>query len=172
MPAFRAALEEWLIDGRPVDSVLETAMRKLFERYDLPPYEFHARIAGFEVDFWIIGTPIVLECDGWEFHAKTRAQQEADAARDAHLAEHGHVTAALHVPPDRPPARRAGPADPRHHPAVGPGPRTGRARSRDLGRSAPRTPFETIRAQMSGRGGRHFGGMRMPPSTRIVSALR
>ena len=35
--------------------------------------------------------PIVLECDGWEFHAKTRAQQDADAARDAHLAEHGHI---------------------------------------------------------------------------------
>ena len=92
VPAFRAALEEWLIDGRPVDSVLEPAMRKLFERYRLPPYEFHARIAGYEVDFWIVGTPVVLECDGWEFHAKTRAQQAADAARDADLSEHGYVT--------------------------------------------------------------------------------
>lgn len=91
VPAFREALEEWLIDGKPVDSVLEPAMRKLFERYRLPPYEFHARIAGFEVDFWIVGTPIVLECDGWEFHAKTRAQQEADAVRDARLAEAGYV---------------------------------------------------------------------------------
>jgi len=88
-PAFRTALEEWVIDGKPVDSVLEPAMRRLFEIHRLPPYEFHARIAGFEVDFWIVGTPIVLECDGWEFHAKSRAQQDADAARDAHLAEHG-----------------------------------------------------------------------------------
>lgn len=92
VPAFRAALEEWLIDGKPVDSVLEPAMHKLFERYRLPPYEFHARIAGREVDFWIVGTPVVLECDGWEFHAKTRAQQEADASRDAHLTEAGYVT--------------------------------------------------------------------------------
>ena len=71
VPAFRAALEEWLIDGRPVDSVLEAAMAKLFETYRLPPFEFHARVAGVEVDFRIVGTPIVLECDGWEFHAKT-----------------------------------------------------------------------------------------------------
>jgi very-short-patch-repair endonuclease len=91
VPAFRDALEEWLIDGRPVDSVLETTMARLFETYALPPFEFHPRIAGIEVDFRIVGTPVVLECDGWEFHAKTRAQQESDAARDAHLAEHGHV---------------------------------------------------------------------------------
>ncbi|CAN5708125.1 hypothetical protein BH18ACT2_BH18ACT2_12150 [soil metagenome] len=92
VPAFRTALEEWVIDGKPVDSVLEPAMRRLFETYHLPPYEFHARIAGYEVDFHVVGTPIVLECDGWEFHAKTRAQQDADAARDADLAEHGHLS--------------------------------------------------------------------------------
>ena len=92
VPAFRVALEEWLIDGKPVDSVLEPTMRKLFTTYGLPQYEFHARIAGFEVDFWIVGTPVVLECDGWEFHARTGAQQEADVARDAHLAAHGFVT--------------------------------------------------------------------------------
>lgn len=91
-PAFRAALEEWVIDGKPVDSTLESAMRRLFDRFGLPPFEFHAVIAGYEVDFWIVGAPVVLECDGWEFHAKTRWQQEADAARDARLAEHGYVT--------------------------------------------------------------------------------
>ena len=31
-----AALEEWVIDGKPVDSVLETAMRRLFVRHRLP----------------------------------------------------------------------------------------------------------------------------------------
>ncbi|MET0144219.1 MAG: DUF559 domain-containing protein, partial [Ilumatobacteraceae bacterium] len=91
VPAFRDALDEWLIDGRPVDSVLETAMARLFERYRLPPFEFHPRIAGMVVDFRIVGTPIVLECDGWEYHAKTRAQQETDALRDSRLAEDGHV---------------------------------------------------------------------------------
>ena len=44
------------------------------------------------VDFLIVGTPIVLECDGWEFHAKTRAQQDADAARDVGLAELGYLS--------------------------------------------------------------------------------
>jgi very-short-patch-repair endonuclease len=92
VPAFRHALEEWVIDGRPVDSVLETAMSRLLRNNGLPPAEFHARIAGYEVDFWIVGTPVVLECDGWEFHAKTRRQQEADAARDADLAAAGYLT--------------------------------------------------------------------------------
>ena len=91
VPAFREALEEWVIDGRPADSVLEVAMRRLFERYHLPLFEFHARIAGFEVDFRIVGAPVVLECDGWEFHAKSRAQQARDAERDATLAEAGFV---------------------------------------------------------------------------------
>ncbi len=91
VPAFRDALDEWLIDGKPVDSVLEKAMARLFERYALPPFEFHPRIAGLVVDFRIAGSPVVLECDGWEFHAKTPAQQEADAIRDGWLAESGHV---------------------------------------------------------------------------------
>ena len=91
VPAFREALEEWVIDGKPVDSVLETAMNRLLRDNGLPPAEFHARIAGYEVDFWIIGTPIVLECDGWEFHAKTRRQQEADNARDAEVVAAGYI---------------------------------------------------------------------------------
>jgi very-short-patch-repair endonuclease len=91
VPAFRDALDDWLIDGKPADSDLERVMRRLFEDHRLPPFEFHAIIVGFEVDFWIIGSPIVLECDGWAFHAKTRAQQARDAERDATLAEAGYV---------------------------------------------------------------------------------
>jgi very-short-patch-repair endonuclease len=91
VPAFRDALDDWLIDGRPADSDLEKAMRRLFTEHRLPPFEFHARIAGFEVDFWIVGSPIVLECDGWEWHAKTPAQQTRDAERDATLTEAGYV---------------------------------------------------------------------------------
>jgi very-short-patch-repair endonuclease len=92
VPAFRHALEEWVIDGKPVDSALEASMSRLLRNNGLPPAEFHARIAGYEVDFWIVGSPVVLECDGWEFHAKTRRQQEADAARDADVAAAGYVT--------------------------------------------------------------------------------
>jgi very-short-patch-repair endonuclease len=91
VPALREALEEWVIEGEPVDSLLETTMNRLLHEHGLPPAEFHARIAGYEVDFWIIDTPIVLECDGWEFHAKTRPQQEADAARDAELVAAGFI---------------------------------------------------------------------------------
>jgi very-short-patch-repair endonuclease len=91
VPAFRVALEEWVIDGKPVDSLLETVMSRLLKEHGLPPAEFHARIAGYEVDFWLIDTPVVLECDGWEFHAKTRRQQEADATRDADLVGHGYI---------------------------------------------------------------------------------
>lgn len=92
VPAFRDALEEWVINGRPVDSQLEKAMNRLLRDHGLPPAEFHAHVAGYEVDFWIIGTPVVLECDGWEFHAKTRRQQESDNARDAAVAAQGYIT--------------------------------------------------------------------------------
>jgi hypothetical protein len=54
VPAFRRALEEWVIDGKPVDSKLESAMRRLFQRYRLPPYEFHAIAGPYEVDFLIV----------------------------------------------------------------------------------------------------------------------
>ncbi|MGH9272588.1 MAG: endonuclease domain-containing protein, partial [Ilumatobacteraceae bacterium] len=92
VPAFRDALANWVIDDKPVDSVLEPAMKRLFETYGLPPLEFHAHLGGYVVDFLIVGTPIVLECDGWEFHAKTQAQQDADAARDVGLAELGYLS--------------------------------------------------------------------------------
>jgi very-short-patch-repair endonuclease len=91
VPAFRAALDDWLIQGRPADSELEKAMRRLFDDHHLPPFEFHAVLAGLEVDFWIVGSPIVLECDGWEWHAQTPAQQTRDAERDAILTEAGFV---------------------------------------------------------------------------------
>ncbi len=91
VPAFREALEEWVIDGKPVDSVLETAMRKLVQTYQLPPIEFHPIIGGYEVDFRVIGTNIVLECDGWETHGRNKQRFEADHTRDADLVALGNV---------------------------------------------------------------------------------
>jgi hypothetical protein len=70
VPAFRDALDEWVIEGKPVDSVLEPAMRRLREANRLPPMEFHAVICGYEVDFWI----------------------ERDRIRDAHLTTAGYIT--------------------------------------------------------------------------------
>ncbi|MGI9029695.1 MAG: DUF559 domain-containing protein [Ilumatobacteraceae bacterium] len=91
VPALRRALDDWVIDGKPVDSVLEKAMQRLIQAHGLPAVEFHAKVAGFEVDFRIIDAPIVLECDGWEHHAKTPAQQTRDAARDSELVAAGLV---------------------------------------------------------------------------------
>jgi very-short-patch-repair endonuclease len=92
VPAFRRALDAWLIDGRVADSVLERTMNRLLHRHALPPAQFHAVIAGYEVDFWIIGTPIVLECDGWATHGRDRRQFERDRQRDAELTGLGYIT--------------------------------------------------------------------------------
>jgi len=72
VPALRSAFVEWVLDGEPVDSILEPAMRGLLARHGLPPVEFHAGLAGYEVDFRIIDSPIVLECDGWTSHGVDR----------------------------------------------------------------------------------------------------
>ena len=92
VPAFRAALDDWVIDGKPADSVLETAVRRLVAEHGLPSVEFHRVIAGHEVDFWVIDSPIVLECDGWESHGRNRVQFEQDRRRDQDLAAAGYVT--------------------------------------------------------------------------------
>ena len=92
VPAFRTALDDWVLDGKPVDSVLEPAMRRLLVAHGLPPAQFHAVLCGYEVDFWIIGSPIVLECDGWDSHGRDRTQFERDRVRDAELAAAGHIT--------------------------------------------------------------------------------
>lgn len=89
IPALRDALAEWNVAGKPPDSVLEPAMAKLLTRYDLGPWEFHASAAGFEVDFLLAGA-IVLECDGWDSHARTREQMEWHAERDSILIASGH----------------------------------------------------------------------------------
>jgi very-short-patch-repair endonuclease len=87
----RTVLEGWPIDGKPPDSLLEIRMARFLERARLPPAVFHDVIAGKEVDFAMTGTPIVLECDGWEYHGKTRAQFEHDTERDQELAADGRV---------------------------------------------------------------------------------
>ena len=91
MPALRAALAEWVLDGKPVDSILEPAMRRLLVRYGLPPAEFHPMLAGYEVDFRIIDSPIVLECDGWSTHGLDKVRFERDRTRDADLAAMGYI---------------------------------------------------------------------------------
>ena len=87
--ALRAALDEWDIESRPPDSVLELRMAELLRSHDLPPATFHAVVLGCEVDFAIVELRIVLECDGWEVHGRDREQFEWDRARDAEMTAAG-----------------------------------------------------------------------------------
>jgi very-short-patch-repair endonuclease len=87
--ALRQAFEDWAIDGKPADSVLEAAFGRLVERFGLPDVEFHPVIEGWEVDFRICGTSVIIECDGWTTHGLERAQFERDRCRDDDLASAG-----------------------------------------------------------------------------------
>ena len=112
VPAFREALDEWVIDGKPVDSVLETAMRKLVTTYKLPPVEFHPIVGGYEVDFRIIDSKIVLECDGWETHGRNKRQFEKDRIRDADLIATREHRRAIYLPRDHADGGEGGGTDP------------------------------------------------------------
>ena len=90
--AFRNGLHEWQLDGKPPDSVLEPAMRRLFHDFNLPPAEFHAVVEGYEVDFRIINVPVIVECDGWTTHGLDKHRFERDPDRDAELLAAGYVT--------------------------------------------------------------------------------
>ena len=89
--ALREALADWTIDAKPADSVLEIAMRRLVDRYRLPPVTFHPIIDGHEVDFLVTGTPVILECDGWLTHGLDAAQFERDRVRDSELTASGWI---------------------------------------------------------------------------------
>ncbi len=89
--ALRHAIDAWSIDAKPLDSTLEAAMARLIERYHLPAVAFHPVIEGWEVDFQVIGSPVILECDGWTFHGLDRTTFERDRVRDAQLVAAGWI---------------------------------------------------------------------------------
>lgn len=89
--ALRSALEEWLGDELPPDSVLEARMSALLRRHRLPAAHFHPMVAGYEVDFLVEGTKVILECDGWGTHGLDRNQFEFDRIRNAELTAAGYV---------------------------------------------------------------------------------
>jgi very-short-patch-repair endonuclease len=91
VPALREALQEWDIAGKAADSVLEPAMSRLVARHGLPPVQFHVPIGRYTVDFVVVGSCVVIECDGWGPHVLDRANWERDRARDAELAALGFV---------------------------------------------------------------------------------
>ena len=47
---------------------------------------------GYEVDFWIIGSAVIIECDGWSAHGADHDQFEFDRIRDADLLSKGVIT--------------------------------------------------------------------------------
>ncbi len=91
--ALRTALEQWLDEELPPDSVLEQAMYDLVREFDLPPVEFHPVVLGYEVDFRVIGTQVLIECDGWGSHGLNRDQFEFDRIRNSELVGAGFVLA-------------------------------------------------------------------------------
>lgn len=88
----RMALEAWIGEDLPPDSLLEARMAALITTYGLPPVEFHAIVATYEVDFLVIGTLVILECDGWGAHGLDRDQFEFDRIRNGELLAAGYMT--------------------------------------------------------------------------------
>ena len=84
-------MADWTADGKGLDSELERLMKNLVKRFELPPAEFHPVVLGYEIDFRVIGTSVLLECDGWESHDKRRHNFELDRKRRAELAAAGYV---------------------------------------------------------------------------------
>jgi len=67
------------------------AMSELLTTHRLPPAQFHVMVAGYEVDFLISGSRVVLECDGYESHGLNRDQFEFDRQRNAEVTAAGYV---------------------------------------------------------------------------------
>ncbi len=93
--ALRAAIDEWTIDAKPSDSMLESAMARLVDRFRLPRIVFHQVICGWEVDFRIVDTAVLIECDGWTSHGLDRDQFERDRRRDDDLRAAGWIVMRL-----------------------------------------------------------------------------
>lgn len=88
--ALRDALHDWLVDGKVLDSELEREMNKARRRHGLPAMTFHAICAGYEVDWLVDGTMVVIECDSLEYHDKRREDFERDRKKKADLAAAGY----------------------------------------------------------------------------------
>jgi very-short-patch-repair endonuclease len=75
----------------PTRSELEDRFAAFATRFDLPPFEFNARVAGYEVDVLFPAQRVIVELDGFEFHG-TRQAFEKDRERDATTLAAGYRT--------------------------------------------------------------------------------
>jgi very-short-patch-repair endonuclease len=80
-PAVRELLAEWDPGSAPARSLLEERFLDLCRRSRVPRPAVNAYVEGFEVDFSWPGQRLVVEVDGFAFHAG-RAAFERDRARD------------------------------------------------------------------------------------------
>jgi very-short-patch-repair endonuclease len=82
-----------LIETRqgPTRSELEDSFAAFARHFDLPPFEFNARVARYEVDVLFPEQRVIVELDGFEFHG-TRQAFEKDRERDATTLAAGHIT--------------------------------------------------------------------------------
>ncbi len=86
--ALAGALADVTATSKPPDSALESVVARLLHGNGLAGWVFHARPAGFEVDFAFSAERVVLEVDGFAFHGRREAF-ERDRERDATLAASG-----------------------------------------------------------------------------------
>ena len=93
--ALRDALDTRSLGELPSDSVLEERFADLARRFRLPPMEFHAVVEGYEVDFRVTDSMVIIECDGHESHGLDREQFEFDRIRNGMLVAAGY--AIVHV---------------------------------------------------------------------------
>jgi len=75
----------------PTRSELEDSFAAFARHHNLPPFEFNARVAGYEVDVLFPDQRVIVELDGYEFHG-TRQAFEKDRERDATTQAAGHRT--------------------------------------------------------------------------------
>jgi very-short-patch-repair endonuclease len=95
--------------AEPTRSEFEEAFRRFCRRFGLPLAETLVILHGFEVDALFAAERLVVELDGWEFHAD-RVAFVSDRERDAELLGFGYETVRitwdrLHETPEREAAR-------------------------------------------------------------------
>jgi very-short-patch-repair endonuclease len=95
--------------AEPTRSEFEEAFRRFCHRFDLPRALTLVTVHGFEVDALFVAQRLVIELDGWEFHAD-RVAFGSDRDRDAELLGFGYETVRitwdrLHETPEREAAR-------------------------------------------------------------------
>ncbi len=95
--------------AEPTRSEFEEAFRRFCRRFGLPKAVTLATVHGYEVDALFLAQRLVVELDGWEFHAD-RVAFGSDRDRDADLLDFGYETVRitwdrLHETPAREAAR-------------------------------------------------------------------